>query len=265
MLVVLIMKKSLEKFVFTHTKNAMRIKKEKTYYKLAFTLAEILIIIGIIGVLACCTIPTLLTNYQNQQYVATLKKTYTEWSQATLQMASDGGCPSDLSCFFDSFSISTIGTKVVNYFNVTKDCGITSAQNDCFPSSVLKNYDGSGGTLYPAEGSPNYSFITADGVSVRLINALQGCIGSFGSGKAARNCLTDIDIDVNGLKGPNILGRDVFIFSITNGMGPAFVPLYGTTESYTYPDWKKNGLCGVDKAGNSCAARKMGEGWQMNY
>ena len=40
----------------------------------AFTLAEVLITLGIIGVVAAMTIPTLMTNIKSTQYLAQFKK-----------------------------------------------------------------------------------------------------------------------------------------------------------------------------------------------
>ena len=42
-----------------------------------FTLAEVLITLGIIGVVAAMTIPTLMAKFEKQQYVTQLKETYT--------------------------------------------------------------------------------------------------------------------------------------------------------------------------------------------
>ena len=53
--------------------------------KLAFTLAEVLVTLGIIGVVSAMTVPTLMQNYQRQSYVTQLHKTYNEISQALLR------------------------------------------------------------------------------------------------------------------------------------------------------------------------------------
>ena len=47
-----------------------------------FTLAEVLITLGIIGVVAALTMPALITNYQKQQTINTLKKSYSILQQA---------------------------------------------------------------------------------------------------------------------------------------------------------------------------------------
>ena len=48
----------------------------------AFTLAEVLVTLGIIGVVSAMTVPTLMQNYQRQSYVTQLHKTYNEFTQA---------------------------------------------------------------------------------------------------------------------------------------------------------------------------------------
>ena len=47
-----------------------------------FTLAEVLVTLGIIGVVSAMTVPTLMQNYQRQSYVTQLHKVYNEFSQA---------------------------------------------------------------------------------------------------------------------------------------------------------------------------------------
>ena len=54
--------------------------------KKSFTLAEVLITLGIIGVVAAMTLPSLIGNYKKRETVTILKKAYSEISQA-LKMA----------------------------------------------------------------------------------------------------------------------------------------------------------------------------------
>ena len=56
--------------------NKLYLKKEKKYEKTGFTLAEVLITLGIIGVVAAMTIPILMTAYQKKQTVTRLKRAY---------------------------------------------------------------------------------------------------------------------------------------------------------------------------------------------
>ena len=50
--------------------------------KKAFTLAEVLITLGIIGIVAEMTMPALIANYQERVIVSQLKKVYSTLSQA---------------------------------------------------------------------------------------------------------------------------------------------------------------------------------------
>ena len=64
--------------------------KKKNY---GFTLAEILIALIVIGVIAAITVPTLIQNTQKQEYVSALKKAYSTLSQATQQIIAEEGSP----------------------------------------------------------------------------------------------------------------------------------------------------------------------------
>ena len=63
-----------------------------------FTLAEILITLGIIGVVALLTVPTLINNVQKQQYASNFKKTAATLGNAGKQLAEyyGGTIPRDM-------------------------------------------------------------------------------------------------------------------------------------------------------------------------
>ena len=54
-----------------------------------FTLADVLVTLGIIGVVSAMTIPTLMQNHQKKTYVTQLHKVYNELQQAFLQYRND--------------------------------------------------------------------------------------------------------------------------------------------------------------------------------
>lgn len=116
--------------------------------KKGFTLAEVLITLGIIGIVAALTIPTLIANFSKNPVRNRAKKSLFYLSQALEQMAVDGGTPGDLSSFFASADLKTIeGDKIVPYFNVAKNCAITTL--GCFPDIMANNFDG---TTFQAGG-----------------------------------------------------------------------------------------------------------------
>lgn len=241
--------------------------------KQGFTLAEVLITLGIIGIVAAVTIPTLVSNYQNQQYVTSLKKVYAETNQALKQMSADNGCVDDLKCtglFAAGTTDDTLGTELVKYFKVIKNCG-TAADKGCFAANTFNNYDNSGGT-YPYDSGSYYKFITANGMSF-LVHSFApdggghiDCGWSFSSGVTGNlnQMCGYLFVDVNGLKGPNTMGRDTFQFYITNGKGALLYPLGGADAPTTW--WKAQNYCTpTNKDGGACAARIMEEGWNMYY
>lgn len=48
----------------------------------AFTLAEVILTLGVIGIVAVSALPTLITSYQKEEYVTKLRKTYSVLNQA---------------------------------------------------------------------------------------------------------------------------------------------------------------------------------------
>lgn len=217
--------------------------------KRAFTLAEVLVTLGVIGVVAALTIPSIMRKYQNMQYLTALKKAYANANQAFAKMAADAGCPGDLSCFFDSSDYNIMGDKIASYFKTVKVCrkGDASA---CFYGNTNMYYDGTGGTNTAVLGSSQvYRFITADGIAFLLSGFNQNCASNY--------CLSDVYIDVNALQKPNFLGRDSFWFQVV----PKKFLSAGTWDPAFA--WAK---CNeTHKSGTNCASRIIADGWQMKY
>ncbi len=59
----------------------------------AFTLAEVIIVVGVIGIVAQMTIPTLVKNVQRQQYIVSVKKAYNTLSSAYALAIQDNSSP----------------------------------------------------------------------------------------------------------------------------------------------------------------------------
>ncbi len=80
-------------------------------FKKAFTLAEVLITLGIIGVVAAMTIPTLMAKQRKTEVETSLKKFYSTMNQAILRSEQDNG---DVSTWDP---VGTGGTTTLNWFN----------------------------------------------------------------------------------------------------------------------------------------------------
>lgn len=236
---------------------------------IAFTLAEVLITLGIIGIVAAMTIPTIMNNINNQQYVTALKKVYTGFSQVLLQVTSDGGCIGDLKCtgLFDDSPTATnaLGESLSSYFKVVKNCA--NSTSGCFSNNVSTRYDGSTVRNGTYDSTFYYRFISADGVAFSIRNYAQdgavsaNCANDYGSGNVNNTCAI-VYVDVNGLNGPNNFGRDIFAFYITNGKGPVFYPEGGS--DFGAPAYWGT-YCSTSYSGTYCTGRIMDEGWKMTY
>ena len=161
--------------------------------RFGFTLAEVLITLGIIGVVAAMTMPTLIANYQKKQTIVQLKKAYSVLNQAYQNSILDNG---DVETW-DWENISNADNFGQRYIlpylkGVNK---ITRSQ------ITWMSLDGK------RDSSPSY--FLSDGMSFRF-NGL-----NFVNNPANRaKTHLKINIDINGNKLPNQYGRDVFVFSI---------------------------------------------------
>ena len=211
----------------------------------AFTLAEVLITLGIIGVVSAMTVPTLMQNYQRQSYVTQLHKVYNEFSQASLRFLTDRNALNLAEAGLTD--INAIDSFMKTYFKIVKDCG--DDINACFPNNYKKVDGTSFSPLLASSNGKNY--ILANGAAVYILK--------YGSG-------AQIQVDVNGKKGPNIVGRDIFAMVLyNNGMlddGCGSAPC--TTEER---EELFNTYC-IKSSGNmwwGCLGKILNDNWQMNY
>lgn len=228
-----------------------------TIKKLAFTLAEVLIVIGIIGIVAEMTIPELVADYQKQIYVTQFKKAYVVANDALKQMSLSNGCISDLGCtglFASTTTQQSLGTEFIKYFKVSKDCGAPPRTSTCWPSRTNYNYDGTSPFYDYFPSATTYQFITNDGMSFSILNSSNDCSGSI--------CGV-VDVDTNGIKPPNTDGRDTFKFSI-HYQDP-FIYVSGSRQYNYWNDSGQNYCSPSNKDGLRCGGRIIEKNWTMDY
>lgn len=169
------------KLAFTLPKDVTHVARWKSLRKVGFTLAEALITLGIIGIVAALTLPVLIQNYKKQEVSVKLKKFYSTMMQAYNYAEFEQGVSSD-NWEFNDFSMSNIERAEV-YYN-------TFFNNKYFNVLSVKR-----GT-YPSDSRKALEVTFADGSILYLW-----------AGSAM-----DIIYDVNGKKGPNKAGSDFFKF-----------------------------------------------------
>ena len=134
---------------------------------LAFTLAETLIVMGIIGVVAALTIPNLNSSTADKEKVAKLKKIYQNLNDAVGRSAAVYGPIDD---FINSSDFTVLGDRLTEFMKISKNCGASTNQG-CFSNGKdIYNYRGEEGGVSENNDLTNksYKFILADGTSVAM-------------------------------------------------------------------------------------------------
>lgn len=225
---------------------------------LGFTLAEVLITLGIIGVVAALTLPSVIQNYQKKVTVERLKKSYSTLAQAVQMSVKDND---EVETWDFSLSAQEFMDKYIAPY--IKDIS-TRAKNN-------------------GDDNNSKEYIFADGTTIyawTFNTTLQQCI------------FIRLKVDINGDAGPNILGKDVFSFFIfpkklsfyNCGVGDIAQNIpkgglypdgYGYTRNtmlnYAWRGCNKRGGKAVDSSGVErnnaggafCTALIMYDGWQI--
>ena len=198
----------------------------------AFTLAEVLITLGIIGVVAAMTLPSLVNNYKEKELVSRTKKLYSNVQNAVLLAQKDLGTVGDNTFLFDvSQTHAQTAHKLAKYFNGAKVCE-ASSQKGCSSYFYKIKY----ATAFSADGETiavnsfnNYPRIILNDGSILIVSQNTACKrihpdcvqDDTGScirdengnttpvQKTFSNCGT-IFMDVNGTKLPNQFGADLY-------------------------------------------------------
>ena len=175
--------------------------------KRGFTLAEVLITLGIIGVVAALTIPTIATKYRKYVLLNKIKHTYTLLNN-TLERAK-----ADFGTDINQWEISE-GTKLdrstffvenymLPYLNVLQYCGSDYTKQGCFEHA--KRLDEGVADISPMNSNHGTSFILNNGTYVYLE------VGRGNASEPENTNRIEILFDVNGPdKGKNTYGYDVF-------------------------------------------------------
>ena len=232
-------------------------------FKKAFTLAEVLVTLMIIGVIASMTIPGLMRNADDRTVATNLKKIYAELNQATKLAMTEysatrfcrTGLTDDEQTFEDDF--------IKKYFNVMKVCPAGDA-TECFGDSELIN----------TYGSSKKSYLLSNGIAIMF------------SSMSERYCTydsnTQIYVDVNGPKKPNKGGTDQFTLTMDFSGGEVYTGasprgrFHSNNQNANTPDTYYDKYVDACNGGGSydgsdytlawaCAAKIEHDGWQIKY
>ena len=221
--------------------------------KFAFTLAEVLITLVIIGVVAALTIPTAIAKYQKTETASRLKKAYSTIAQSTARAVIDNGN-------VENWELGTTGsadtilaffnTYMAPYLSISKPAAKSSA------GGWNNQYSGLNGAQM-SYGSNCVRAYLSDGSSVTAI--------------IESNTETDkrvrLYVDINGDKKPNMLGRDIFVFYYCMkyaGFNGKIVPGGVLQPKRNLLSPSSDGAnCNKNQTGLRCASVIMEDGWQI--
>ena len=182
----------------------------------AFTLAEVLITMAIIGIVAAITIPSLVQKYQEKARVTALKKFYSVINQAVQMAVIEHGTP-------DMWGISSEApevmlTTIFPYIKHAKFCN--DGNSKCHTADTLYMRRGEKLDTHVfngGDGTGRAGMQLADGMIVGVyanMTAAGACSINLGTGDLTNICGEYI-VDVNGSSKPNTYGKDLFIFNLT--------------------------------------------------
>lgn len=180
---------------------------------IAFTLAEVLITLGIIGIVAAITISTVMSKINDFENIQAWKKIYSEISNAyNLAVKDNVSLSYELNSFY-GFDVETVN-GILSYINTVQKCKTTTlggrsasmgfTDRDCTASdswlSLVENYKSLSGKPYNFAATTRFVAQTPSGAVIYIGGDFQPIWG----------------VDVNGFgKGPNTIGKDVFGIAFT--------------------------------------------------
>ena len=179
--------------------------------KYGFTLAEVLITLVIIGVIAAMTIPTLINKTQDQEFKSQFSKAFSTVSQAIYKTETNDFY-GYAKCYYPKPRLDGMEQYYEddcnNFFNeflknlqVQKICNNNALSGGCVP---VYNYTPSGGCSGFSKNrieNTNKTIVLSNGQIIIPYN-LNGYYYPL------------FLIDINGQKGPNAYGKDLFFFQI---------------------------------------------------
>lgn len=215
--------------------------------KKAFTLAEVLITLAIIGVVAAMTIPALINNVNDNELKVAWKKAFSELSQATATIVQENGGSLKNICQASN-NDDCLNDLYRAHFKVEKTCKQGQMDGNCWHSQGSWTY---------LNGDPDEvsnwqevaGFISASGFLYRFEAAgFPDCNEASWVNNIPKCAF--IGVDINGFKRPNMVGKDIYFAILTD---KKLLPVGSQDDTIHKDD------CNKSLAGLSCSAKYLYE------
>lgn len=202
----------------------------------AFTMAEVLLVVAVIGITAALALPNLSKSVDEDKYVMLVKSTYSELDTGISRMLADKSLDEiyiDAGASSDAQKSKAVVDELSKYIKIGTNCGNSLTQ--CYNlSKTYTYYDGSsisGKSWTSTRGSSAAAFTMPSGAVVIL----------YPSGNNMY-----VDFDVDGAKGSSKSGMDIYtaIISTNSDSNGVF-----TSDLYTHSkNAKRTGNQSFDKS-----------------
>lgn len=258
--------------------------------KRGFTIVEVLLTLGIIGVVAALTIPTLSLNYQKKVLGTALATAVSSFETATTTMVVDEAVKDIFAT--KAWKATAAEDEMFSYSSDSTIKGFTSAfskylsfdttyksAGEFYEGLEVKNIDGKEKDKWDGFFDENIAMIGKNGAAYFIsipsskghLHKTRDEISDAGGNfyKTAAN----LYIDVNGKAKPNIFGRDIFSFCVdelgnlySQGSKDFSIFIYGddslhwTKTCYTDANGKLNAT-----TGDYCTGRVVENGFKIDY
>ena len=250
-----------ESKIKSHTKRFFAsAQNDRICNKAAFTLAEVLITLGVIGVVSALTLPTLINNYQKKQAATRLKAAYSQLTQAirmsTAENEEVSGWDCDSPNWFDRY--------LLNYMVGIKHQWKDLSAPDSIPYKQISGNRETGlAMLRPGFGGTEV-YTLLNGVDIFFYSNRKG---------HSKGHKTGLIIDTNGTSTkPNQFGKDAFFFQLwedgsllpagTRSTVECTIPANPDREFYKAVGCLNYG-CNKKARGMWCGALIMKDNWQI--
>ncbi len=231
-----------------------------------FTLAEVLITLGIIGIVAAMTLPALIAKHKKTVTATQLKKAYSTILQAFTMAQKDYGDvsqwdfkpqnPVDGDTTTLKYALNSFAkTYLIPYLSVVTDCEAgNNASRSCFY------------TWYTTDGTP-INYIPRDNIYRFILNntilislTYDNSEGDYSAGSIL------ITVDINGFQKPNTYSKDIFVMNIRNNKKYYF-GMYGAGMTrdrlMNYQTWGCKNKSSASNGSIYCGALIQQDGWEI--
>ena len=232
-----------------------------------YTLAEVLITLAIVGIIAALTLPTLNTNAKRQTYAKTLAVAVSDFEAAMKNMMEREDV--------DSIKETRAWMHCNNVLNRnSSDADIQTFVNDLSPYIDISSFDNTSrsyrflnsrftwnvpGIKFKTKKGPEYDISLIDG-NARDENT------AYASGASYIEQAATVSIDINGNAAPNMIGRDLFFYEL--GANGTLYP-YGSKDYNFYHGNDASSSSFANGCGgaitSTCSEYLRQNGYKMDY